>query len=100
MLFLPILCPYDIRYLLPRLTKVLNFFSKHGFIDNCLKEVLAERGIDYVPPGFERAPKKKTSEMTQIVTHEFAEAADGQGLGDDTIVFVALDDDSQAQVRN
>ena len=79
-----------------------HYISKHGFIDVCLKEVLAERGIDYVIPGFERAPKKKpgtvTTEVTTqyVTTHEFAEGAEGQGLGDDTIVFVAIDD-NQAQ---
>ena len=73
--------------------------SKHGFIDNCLREVLAERGIEYVPPGFERVPKKKEPEVTEIV-QEFTDGAEGQdGLDDETIVFVALDD-NQAQVRH
>ncbi len=83
------------------------YSSKHGFIERCLKDVLAEQGIEYVAPGFERAPKKRPSTTTVVandvtteyITHEYIEGGgeDNEGLGDETIVFVALDD-SQAQV--
>ena len=64
-----------------------------------MREVLAERGIEYIPPGFERVPKKKDTEVTEIV-QEFTDGTEGQdGLDDETIVFVALDD-NQAQVRS
>ncbi len=79
--------------------------SKHGFIERCLKDTLAEQGIEYVAPGYERAPKKRptnvvASDVTaEYITHQYTEGGEGhEGLGDETIVFVALDD-NQAQVR-
>ncbi len=71
-----------------------------------MKDVLAEQGIEYVAPGFERAPKKRPATTNVVandvtaeyITHEYTEGGEGhEGLGDETIVFVALDD-NQAQV--
>jgi hypothetical protein len=63
-----------------------------------LRDALAERGIEYVAPGYERALKKRpqAGEVNpEYVTHEYIE--EHQVMGDDTIVFVELDD-NQAQV--
>ena len=71
---------------------------------------MAERGIDYVAPGYERAIKKRPQQQQQhldddvtaghYVTHEYMDEGGEEGhevMGDDTIVFVELDD-NQAQV--
>jgi hypothetical protein len=85
------------------------FSSKHGFIERCLKDALTEQGIDYVAPGYERAPKKRPNNATatvvandvtaEYITHQYTEGGEEhEGLGDETIVFVALED-NQAQVK-
>ena len=80
----------------------LIIFSKHGFIDTCLRDALADRGIEYVAPGYERALKKRPQQLSDVtaeyVTHEYMDGGEGnEVMGDDTIVFVELDD-NQAQV--
>ena len=103
-------CNYKERHLHLKvidLHKSNSLTSKHGFIERCLKDTLAEQGIEYVAPGYERAPKKRPTTTTVVandvtaeyITHQYTEGGeDHEGLGDETIVFVALDD-NQAQVR-
>ena len=98
-------CNYKERHLhfkVIDLHKSNSLTSKHGFIERCLKDTLAEQGIEYVAPGYERAPKKRPTTTTVVandVTAQYTEGGeDHEGLGDETIVFVALDD-NQAQVR-